>query len=50
MVKNHPTLTAIDLGNSENIKNRNRAYNEGFRAVIEGMAHGGESMISELHF
>jgi hypothetical protein len=50
LIKNHPTLTALDLGNSDNIKSRNRIYNEGFRAVIEGMAQGGSSMISELHF
>jgi hypothetical protein len=37
LFKNHPTLTSIDLGNSENIKNRNRLYNEGLEAVIEGI-------------
>lgn len=50
LVKDHPSLTAIDLGNSENIKNRNRIYNEGFKSVIEGMAHSDCSLISELHF
>ncbi len=50
LVMNHPTLTAIDLGNSESIKNRNRVYNEGFSAIIEAMCYGGSSLISELHF
>jgi len=43
-------LTALDFGNSENIKNRNRMYNEGFKAIIEGMAASECSVISELHF
>ena len=29
LVNEHPSLTALDLGNSENIKNRNRIYDEG---------------------
>ena len=29
LVNEHRSLTALDLGNSENIKNRNRIYDEG---------------------
>lgn len=52
LVKEHPSLTALDLGNSENIKNRNRIYNEGLKSIIEGMAESGDEacLISELHF
>jgi hypothetical protein len=34
----HTSLTSIDLGNSENIKNRNRIYDEGFIALVQGIA------------
>ena len=37
LVHEHPSLTAIDLGNSENIKNRNRIYDEGLQALVSGM-------------
>ena len=52
LIHNNETLTALDLGNyQENIKNRNRVYNEGFKAIIEAMSNSstGMSMISELH-
>lgn len=51
LVHEHPSLTALDLGNSENIKNRNRIYNEGLKAIIEGMADSADEtcLISELH-
>jgi hypothetical protein len=42
-------LTAIDLGNSESIKNRNRIYDEGVTAMIEGMILSNNCLISELH-
>ena len=46
----HPSLTAINLGNTEHIKNRNRLYNEGFEAVIQGIVQSPDySLISELH-
>ncbi len=48
-MNDHPSLTAIDLGNSSNIKNRNRIYNEGFRAILEGMASSSECIVSEIH-
>lgn len=50
LVKKHPSLTAVDLGNSENIKNRNRLYNEGFEAIIQGILQTPVcSLISELN-
>lgn len=42
-------MTAIDLGNSESIKNRNRLYDEGVTAMIEGMILSNNCLISELH-
>ena len=47
----YPSLTALDLGNSENIKNRNRIYDEGLQALVEGMttSKSGFCLISELH-
>lgn len=38
LVFNHQSLASVDLGNSENIKNRNRIYDEGLEALVEGMA------------
>ena len=51
LVHNHPSLTALDLGNSENIKNRNRIYDEGLQALVDGMTSSktGFCLISELH-
>lgn len=49
LVHNNKVLTALDLGNSDNIKNRNRLYNEGLLAVIRGMADSTDCLISELH-
>ena len=49
LVHEHPSLTSVELGNSENVKNRNRLYNEGFKALIEGIADSKQSLISELH-
>ncbi len=47
----HPSLTALDLGNSENIKNRNRIYDEGLSAIVQGMVSSRDKLciISELH-
>jgi hypothetical protein len=43
-------LTAIDLGNTENIKNRNRLYNEGLESIVQGIYQTKTaSIISELH-
>jgi hypothetical protein len=50
MVLNHRSLTAIDLGNSENVCNRNRIYDDGLRAIIEAITDSQASLISELHF
>ena len=50
LVWGHPSLTALDLGNSDAIKNRNRIYNEGFMALIDGIASCEDHcLISELH-
>ena len=50
LVHNHKSLTAIDLGNSDNIKNRNRIYDEGLEALVEGMAQTPNyCIISEIH-
>ena len=38
LVFNHQSLASVDLGNSENIKNRNRIYDEGLEALVEGMS------------
>jgi Ran GTPase-activating protein (RanGAP) involved in mRNA processing and transport len=46
--ENH-TLTALDLGNSDSIKNRNRIYNEGLKSLLEGAASNELSVLSELH-
>lgn len=46
--ENH-TLAALDLGNSDSIKNRNRIYNEGLRSILEGAASNELSVLSELH-
>lgn len=50
LLQDHPSLTSVDLGNSENIKNRNRIYDEGFIGMIEGIIKSETSLISELHF
>lgn len=49
LVNNNPALAIIDLGNSDNIKNRNRIYDEGVVAIIKGIADSGISVVSELH-
>jgi hypothetical protein len=46
----HPSLTSVDLGNSEIMNNRNRIYDEGFIGVIQGIIKSQQSLISELHF
>jgi hypothetical protein len=52
MVYQHPSLTCIDLGNFDTIKNRNRIHNEGLAAIIEGIVQTAENqgfcLISEL--
>ncbi len=42
-------MTCVDLGNLENIKNRNRIYDEGLYALIEGIYKSQSVLISELH-
>lgn len=49
LLQDHPTLTCIDLGNSEVIQNRNRLYEEGFSAVVEGIVKSQNSLISEIN-
>jgi hypothetical protein len=49
LIKNHQSLTAVDLGNSESIKNRNRLYSEGLNALIDGIVDSECSLISELN-
>ena len=49
LIQDHPTLTCIDLGNSEVIQNRNRLYEEGFSAVVEGIVKSENSLISEIN-
>lgn len=49
LVNNNSTLAVIDLGNSDNIKNRNRIYDEGLSAIIQGIADSKVSVVSELH-
>lgn len=49
-VLNHRSLTAIDLGNSDNVCNRNRIYDDGLKAIIEAITDSEASLISELHF
>lgn len=39
----------MDFGNTENIQNRNRIYDEGFIGLIEGILKSETSLISELH-
>lgn len=46
----HPSLTSVDLGNSDIMNNRNRIYDEGFMGVIQGIIKSQHSLISELHF
>lgn len=45
----HPSLTCIDLSNSDCIHNRNRVCDEGFFAIAEGIFKSQYSLISELH-
>ena len=49
LIQDHPTLTCIDLGNSEVIQNRNSLYEEGFSAVVEGIVKSENSLISEIN-
>lgn len=49
LLLDHPSLTSVDLGNSENIQNRNRIFDEGCNAILEGMAKSEFSLISELY-
>lgn len=51
LVNEHPSITSIDLGNSDNIKNRNRIYDEGLQAIVAGMISSTKKfcLISEIH-
>jgi len=49
LVMNHPSLTSIDLGNSDIIQNRNRIYDEGMNGLLDGIIKSEFSLISELH-
>ena len=49
LVMNHPSLTSIDLGNTDNIQNRNRIYDEGINGLLDGLIKSEYSLISELH-
>lgn len=37
LIYQHPSLTCVDLGNFDTIKNRNRIHNEGFTALVDGI-------------
>jgi len=48
-VKNHPSLTDLDLSNDESNQNKNKLGNPGFEAVIEGILDSQTSVISMLN-
>jgi Ran GTPase-activating protein (RanGAP) involved in mRNA processing and transport len=52
LVYGHPSLTCIDVGNFDTIKNRNRIHNEGLTAIVEGIVKSvettGQSLISQI--
>jgi len=43
LVYQHQSLTCIDLGNFETIKNRNRIHNEGLTALVDGIVQSAET-------
>lgn len=50
LLLNNCSLTSLDLGNSDNIKNRNRIYNEGLKAMIQAIVDSRESsLMSEFY-
>jgi len=49
MLRDHRSLTCLDFGNSEDIKNRNRMYNDGLIAIGSAIYDSSFSLISELH-
>ena len=50
IIKNHPTLTKIDFGNTEMNTNKNKLKNVGAKAVIEGILETQDySIISEIN-
>ena len=48
----YPSLTCVDLGNLDTIKNRNRIHNEGLNAIVDAIVRTaetlGQCLISEL--
>lgn len=50
LLVNNGSLTSLDLGNVDNIKNRNRIYNEGLKAMISAIVDSREpSLMSEFN-
>jgi hypothetical protein len=49
MLKDHRSLTSLDFGNSEAIKNRNRINNDGLIAIGSAIYQSNFSLISELY-
>jgi hypothetical protein len=50
LLVNNRSLTSLDLGNVDNIKNRNRIYNEGLKAMISAIVDCREpSLMSEFY-
>ncbi len=49
LLLDHPSLTCVDLSNSDCVHNRNRICDEGFYAIAEGINNSQHSLISELH-
>jgi len=49
MILNHRSLTSLDLGNSDAIKNRNRINNDGLIAISNAIQESKFSLLSQLH-
>lgn len=49
LVLDHPSLTCLDLSNSECVNNRNRISDEGFHSIAEGIMRSRHSLISEIY-
>lgn len=52
MIKNHPTLSVIDFGNTELNVKKNKLRNVGANAIVEGILESTEqgcSLISEIN-
>jgi hypothetical protein len=48
IIMNHKSLTSLDLGNSEAIKNRNRINNDGLIAISTALFESECSLLSQL--